>query len=65
MRNGHCSSSQADDAYAAPQVLDLWWVGNDLHATVQVLNTRAGDLVRNVYLSGHIPWRIGCARKIN
>jgi hypothetical protein len=33
-------------------VLDLWWQGNDLHATVQVLKTRQGALVRDTYLAG-------------
>ena len=38
---------------ASHRVLDLCWLGNDLYATVQVLNTRAGELVRNAYLAGH------------
>lgn len=37
---------------ASHRVLDLWWQGNDLHATVQVLNTRQGNLVRDTYLAG-------------
>lgn len=37
---------------ASHRVLDLWWVGNDLHATVQVLDTRQGDLIRDIYTSG-------------
>ena len=38
---------------ASHRLLDLWWEGNELHATVQVLPTRAGELIRDVYLAGH------------
>jgi len=37
---------------ASHRLLDLWWEGNDLNATVQVLNTPAGELIRNAYLAG-------------
>ena len=37
---------------ASHRLLDLWWERNDLHATVQVLPTRAGELIRDVYLAG-------------
>jgi hypothetical protein len=32
--------------------LELWWAGNELCATVQVLNTPSGQLVRRLYLNG-------------
>ena len=37
---------------ASHRLLDMWWEGNDLHATVQVLPTPAGELIRNAYLGG-------------
>ena len=37
---------------ASHRVLDLWWVGNDLHATVEVMNTQQGKLIRDIYLAG-------------
>ncbi len=34
------------------QFLEFWWEGNDLHATLAVLNTPAGAAIRNLCLAG-------------
>jgi hypothetical protein len=43
------------------QFLELWWRGNDLMGTIQVLHTAAGDTIRNLLLAGERCVRC-CAR---
>ena len=46
------SSDNERIAGASFQFLDIWWEGNDLHATIQVLPTAAGAVVRDICLNG-------------
>ena len=48
---GSSDSASSIDA-SSFQFLDIWWEGNDLHATIQVLPTAAGAVVRDICLNG-------------
>lgn len=34
------------------QILKLWWFDKELHGIIEVLNTPAGRLIRNLYCQG-------------
>ncbi len=39
---------------ASLQVLALWWADDKLHGLLEILDTRAGRLARQLYLQGYL-----------
>jgi hypothetical protein len=47
-----CALAKLTPRSRIAQFLEFWWEGNDLHATLAVLNTPAGAAIRNLCLAG-------------